>query len=155
MKKAIAWGLCVLWMGLIFSMSAQTAAVSDIQSEQVAGLMQQILSLLSFGRFSIPPDSLNLVIRKIAHFAEYAVLGLLLRRALRLSGVKHAGLAAVALSAFYAVTDELHQGFVDGRSPRMLDVVIDTLGASAGAWFHSFAEHAGRTRFLFRKTVQK
>lgn len=140
MKKWIAWALCALWMGVIYSMSAQTAAVSDVQSEQVAGLTQWLLSLLSFGRFSVSPELLNVLIRKIAHFGEYAILSLLYRRALRLSGAKHATLTAIALSAAYAVTDELHQGFVDGRSPGAIDVAIDTLGACAGAAFHWFIE---------------
>ena len=147
MKKAAAWALCALWMGIIFSMSAQTAAVSDTQSEQVAGLTQWLLSLLSFGQFSMSPELLNVLIRKIAHFAEYAILSLLYRRALCLSGVRHATLTAIILSACYAVTDELHQGFVDGRSPQMTDVAIDTLGACAGAWFHQIAQG-----FLSRKT---
>lgn len=146
MKKQIAWGLCILWMGLIFSMSAQTAAVSDVQSEQVAGLTQWLLSLLSFGRFSISPELLNVLIRKIAHFGEYAVLAFLFRRALRLSGVRHAALFAIALSAAYATTDEMHQGFVDGRSPQAFDVAIDTLGACAGAWFHQLTESMIRKR---------
>ena len=146
MKKTVAWALCALWMGVIFSMSAQTAAVSDVQSEQVAGLTQWLLSLLSFGRFSMSPEFLNVLIRKIAHFGEYAVLSLLYRRALCLSGTKHATLAAIVLSACYAVTDELHQGFVDGRSPQMLDVAIDTLGACAGAVFHWMIEAMTKRR---------
>lgn len=146
MKKTVAWALCALWMGVIFSMSAQTAAVSDVQSEQVAGLTQWLLSLLSFGSFSMSPELLNVLIRKIAHFGEYAVLSLLYRRALCLSGTKHATLAAIVLSACYAVTDELHQGFVDGRSPQMLDVAIDTLGACAGAAFHQVCETLIRRR---------
>lgn len=35
----------------------------------------------------------------------------------------------------YAVSDELHQGFVDGRTPKVMDVVIDTAGGLAGAGF--------------------
>lgn len=138
MKKAAAWALCALWMGVIFSMSAQTAVVSDTQSEQVAGLTQWLLSLLSFSRFSIPPEFLHVLIRKVAHFGEYAILSLLYRRALCLSGAKRATLIAIVLSALYAATDELHQGFVDGRSPQMTDVAIDTFGACAGSWFHQF-----------------
>ncbi|MBR5225580.1 MAG: VanZ family protein [Clostridia bacterium] len=138
MKKAVAWALCALWMGVIFSMSAQPAVVSDTQSGQIVGLTQWLLSLLNFDYFSIPPEFLHVLIRKLAHFGEYAVLSLLYRRALQLSGAKRATLAAIALSALYAATDELHQGFVDGRSPQMTDVAIDTFGACAGAWFHQF-----------------
>lgn len=140
MKKTVAWALCVLWMAVIFSMSAQTADVSSSQSGLLAELAHRIITLLSFGRLSIAPDALELPIRKLAHFSEYAVLAFLFRRALRLSGAKHATLYAIFLSAGYAATDELHQGFVDGRSPGVLDVAIDTLGACAGAWFHVFMQ---------------
>lgn len=146
MKKAAAWALCALWMGVIFSMSAQPAAVSDVQSEQVAGLTQWLLSLLSSGQSFVSLEFLNVLIRKVAHFGEYAVLSLLYRRALRLSGAKYATLAAIVLSACYAATDELHQGFVDGRSPQMFDVMIDTLGACSGAVFHQLLQ-----RFLSRE----
>ena len=51
----------------------------------------------------------DLVLRKLAHAAEYAVLGLLLVRAVRRPGL------ALALGALYAVSDEIHQQFVEGR----------------------------------------
>ncbi len=72
----------------------------------------------------------DLVLRKAAHLAEYAILGALLARATR------SPLVAVALAALYAVSDEVHQTFVDGRVGAPLDVAIDTLGAIAGvlAW---------------------
>jgi VanZ family protein len=68
----------------------------------------------------------DLVLRKLAHLSEYALLGLLLARAVRRPGL------AVALAAAYAVTDELHQTFVEGRHGAPLDVGIDTLGALVG-----------------------
>ena len=37
-----------------------------------------------------------------------------------------------ALGTLYAVTDELHQGFVGGRHPAVLDVCIDSSGVIAG-----------------------
>jgi VanZ family protein len=70
------------------------------------------------------------ILRKLAHLAEYAILGALLARATRRPG------AAVVLAALYAVTDEVHQLFVEGRHGSPLDVGIDTVGAIAGvlAW---------------------
>jgi VanZ family protein len=70
----------------------------------------------------------DLVLRKLAHLAEYALLGLLLARWVRRPGV------ALTLAAAYAVTDEVHQTFVEGRHGAPLDVGIDTLGALAGVW---------------------
>jgi VanZ family protein len=67
------------------------------------------------------------VLRKLAHLAEYAVLGALLYRALRREP------AAIALGSLYAVTDEVHQTFVSGRQGSPLDWLIDTVGVVAGA----------------------
>jgi VanZ family protein len=66
------------------------------------------------------------VLRKIAHTAEYALLGALLYRAVR------NGPAALLLASAYAVTDELHQTFVSGRHGSPVDWLIDTAGATIG-----------------------
>ena len=68
----------------------------------------------------------DLVLRKLAHAAEYAVLGALLVRATGRSGL------ALAVGALYAVSDEIHQAFVPGRMGRPLDVAIDVLGLACG-----------------------
>lgn len=68
----------------------------------------------------------DLVLRKLAHLAEFAVLGALLARAVGGTGL------AIALGTLYAVTDELHQTFVAGRAGRPLDVVIDAVGVTLG-----------------------
>jgi VanZ family protein len=68
----------------------------------------------------------DLVLRKLAHFAEYAVLGALLLRALRQAPL------AVLVGSAYAATDEVHQLFVSGRHGSPLDWLIDTAGVVAG-----------------------
>jgi VanZ family protein len=68
----------------------------------------------------------DLVLRKLAHAAEYAVLGALLVRATARPPT------ALALGALYAVSDEVHQAFVPGRTGSPLDVTLDILGVVAG-----------------------
>ena len=70
--------------------------------------------------------SWDVVLRKLAHAAEFGVLGALLYRALR-----HEPLA-ILLGSAYAVTDEVHQAFVSGRHGSPVDWLIDTLGVVAG-----------------------
>ena len=67
----------------------------------------------------------DLVLRKLAHVAEYAVLGFLLARAVPTA-------AALALGVAYAVTDEVHQAFVAGRQGSPLDVAVDAVGVLLG-----------------------
>jgi VanZ family protein len=72
----------------------------------------------------------DLILRKIAHLTEYAILGALLVRALSRPGL------AILLGGLYAVSDEVHQHFVRGRHAAWYDVLIDTIGVTVGvvAW---------------------
>ena len=82
--------------------------------------------------FSSVPDlgtglgTWDLVLRKIAHACEFAVLGALLLRALRDER------AALAAGVAYAISDEVHQMFVPGRVGSPLDVAIDFVGIAVG-----------------------
>jgi VanZ family protein len=80
----------------------------------------------------------DLVLRKTAHAAEYAILGALLLRATRRTGL------AFALAVLYAASDEFHQTFVEGRVGAIHDVAIDAVGAAIGIALYRSA----RTRRL-------
>jgi VanZ family protein len=86
-----------------------------------------------FGLSSIPSlgtglGDWDLVLRKLAHATEYAILGLLLLRAMGRRWL------AVALGVAYAATDELHQHFVAGRHASAADVAIDAAGVLIGVF---------------------
>lgn len=91
--------------------------------------------------FSAQPDLnsglglIDTIGRKLIHAAEYGLLCFLWWRALhrRVGSGSHALLAAVAISSLYAVTDEYHQTFVDGRHGSPVDWAIDTMGAALSA----------------------
>jgi VanZ family protein len=68
----------------------------------------------------------DLLLRKLAHIAEFAILGGLLMRA------TGRAMLAVALATTYAVSDEIHQTFVAGRAGRPVDVAIDAVGIVLG-----------------------
>jgi VanZ family protein len=70
--------------------------------------------------------SVDTILRKGAHIAEYAILGLLLVRAVGRE------LPALAIGVAYAITDEVHQHFVRGRHGSPIDVLIDTVGLAIG-----------------------
>ena len=82
--------------------------------------------------FSAVPDlgtglgGWDLVLRKLAHATEYAILGALLVRATGRPTF------AFGLGVLYAVSDELHQIVVPGRHGAPLDVAIDAVGVAVG-----------------------
>ena len=129
MKKAMIWLPSLLWMGLIFLMSAMPGDLSSAQSGAILEFILHLLERIFPSGVPVSPDTLHLLIRKAAHMAEYAVLALLNLRALRLSGAKRPALHALLITAAYAATDEYHQSFVDDRGPSAMDVLIDASGA--------------------------
>ena len=74
---------------------------------------------------------------KLAHLLVYAALGAFFMIPLSGGRVSRVTLvtaaASIVLSCLYGVSDEVHQMFTPGRSPDILDVVADTLGAAVGA----------------------
>jgi VanZ family protein len=85
-----------------------------------------IFALSSIPSLNTGLGTWDLVLRKLAHAAEFAMLGALLERWLR-----RWPLALVA-GSLYAATDELHQLFVPGRAGAVTDWAIDTAGVAIG-----------------------
>ena len=78
--------------------------------------------------------TVDLIGRKLIHFAEYALLCFLLWRALAtVTTPSRAALFAFLIASGYAATDEYHQTFVGGRHGSPLDWAIDSAGAAAAA----------------------
>ncbi|OGX60952.1 MAG: hypothetical protein A2471_03370 [Omnitrophica WOR_2 bacterium RIFOXYC2_FULL_45_15] len=102
---------------------------------------------------------------KVTHFFEYALLGLLLIRALKkeyisrhkagipallgkfnLTGLK---LIALLIAAAYGASDEFHQGFIIGRTADFSDWLVDLYGSAFGSFFLLIPRD--RLSFLIRK----
>jgi VanZ family protein len=78
--------------------------------------------------------TIDVIGRKLIHFAEYALLCFLWWRALvSVTSPSRAALFAFLLASGYAATDEYHQTFVEGRHGSPLDWAIDSAGAAAAA----------------------
>ena len=118
-------------MGLIFTMSTNLGS-----SAHTSRLIEPLLRWLNPEMSPAAMARASFLIRKAAHLSEYAVLALLLLRAIRSSrrlapgewSWKTAGIALLVAAA-YAATDEFHQSFVGARTASATDVLIDTLGA--------------------------
>lgn len=127
-KLFLAWSMVALCAGLIFAFSAAPADLSNSQSGLLVGLLHKI------GVYG-SDDLLVMIVRKLAHFTSYGLLGALIYNAMRLSwGQSLSRLSySVGFTMLYAVSDEFHQLFVPGRSGEPRDIVIDTVGAALGA----------------------
>lgn len=78
-------------------------------------------------------DKATFIIRKSAHFSLFATLGFLVSMSVGRRRLFSTASAGVMLFCFlYAVSDEIHQSFVPGRSCEFRDMMIDTSGALTG-----------------------
>lgn len=112
MSRPLSWGALIAWCAAIFLVSHQPNLGTDL-------------------------GALDVVLRKTAHLLEFGVLTLLAAWAFSTPGrpwFARATLAtAVTFAVLYAVSDEWHQRYVDGRVGSPTDVGIDTLGAVVAA----------------------
>ncbi len=140
MKKIILWFLTISCATTIFMLSGQTAETSRGVSQ---GFTYMIFSFFK-GFRSLPVSRqteivLNAqhIIRKMAHFSIYAILGLLVFLLVRSYGVKclKAFIECAVICFLYASSDEIHQMFVSERGPLITDVILDTVGSCTGAIF--------------------
>lgn len=107
-RKLVRWLPVLLWMGLIFYMSAQP----DLPHH--------------------PDDIVDLILKKMGHMAEYGILAGLVWWAWPKGGEadsRRIFLFTLIISGLYAISDEFHQFFVPGRDGRLLDVAFDLVGA--------------------------
>jgi VanZ family protein len=87
---------------------------------------------------STSPEALatiHFIVRKIAHFTEYAILGFLAARAFRAH--QRWFLISLALIVVYALFDEYHQSFVPSRTASIYDSFIDMAGGLSALIFVS------------------
>jgi len=115
---------------VLFFFSGQSAVTSG---ELSLSLVDRVLVL--FPGIDMEPLELEHVLRKLAHFAIFAVEGMLVFAALNTfrSGVLGNFVIAVAVCAAVGGLNELHQMFSEGRSCQFTDVLIDAAGGLAGA----------------------
>ncbi len=133
MKKLLPT-LIVLLMILIFLLSSQRAT----ESAELSSGFCELAARLIYRKFSdysptvqtVIVKGLSRFIRKLAHFAIYALLGALCY--LWLYRKPHNIAVSMLFCATYASFDELHQRFVPGRSGALTDVFLDCFGSACG-----------------------
>ena len=114
-------------MIFIFVMSSFDATSSSNQSNFIVDIITSIINIKDIGL-------LSLIIRKLAHFIEYFILGILVINFITRYDKKI--IIAILLCIIYATSDEIHQIFVPGRSCQITDIMIDSLGSIMGIYLY-------------------
>ena len=141
MKLYIIRGILITALIAIF---VTIFGFSNQNSETSAGLSQKVTNFVVEFVPSIKnmPEKekeeaeyrIEKVIRKIAHYSIYTLVGILLMSLMSTYKIKELDRIAVSLivGVIYASTDEIHQAFVPGRGPLVTDVILDSIGVLTG-----------------------
>lgn len=112
-------------MLLIYFFSAMPSDESSIQHSRVIAFF----AYLGIDLFQILGSDAVFWVRKTAHFTIFGTLSSTYFYGFLKNQVQNASLLAFLFTFLYAITDEIHQYFVPGRSAQYTDVLIDSLGA--------------------------
>jgi VanZ family protein len=112
-RRAASWTALAVWAACVWAVSSRSDPHRDIPLP-----------------FDVPD--------KVAHGAEFAVGGLLARDAFSsVRRLRSPALAAVIACAIWGFADEIHQGFVPGRTTDPRDLAADVTGAALGVLVHA------------------
>lgn len=140
--KWLTWVPPILFMIVIFLFSAsdatESSSLSGGVSEKVVNWVDEAFALHWDTDYKMSLcERIEYPIRKLAHMSEYAALAILFYIAFMVNGrmSRRRAFVVILCCFLYACTDELHQRFVPGRDGNLLDIGIDTFGASIGTLF--------------------
>ena len=130
--------IVAVWMGFIFYMSSQNADISNEASGRAVRFVEKVFfpdwAELPAEEYELRHLPLTYLVRKMAHFTEFFLLGVFLSLVFLTFRIpwKFRFLPAFLIGVLYAVSDEWHQTFVDGRAMEAFDVLIDSGGVFLG-----------------------
>jgi len=126
------WLPILIWLGVIF-----VGSTSVMSADHTSRYIVPFLLWLKPGMSPKAIWTILVITRKCAHVTEYAVLALLLWRALRnVRAVRPKTLmlfgGVLFGCALFAASDEFHQTFIKSRTASIRDVFLDIGGAILG-----------------------
>lgn len=128
--------ILLLWMLLIFSLSAENATNSSKSSGRIITAIVRVFysefDELSAREKAEIIEPAQFIVRKAAHFSLYAILGAFAFLSVvtyKKLSLKLRAVASVFFCLLYSVSDEIHQLYVPGRSGEIRDVCIDFCGS--------------------------
>ena len=132
-KNIITIILIIAWMILVFYFSNQ---ISDESSKLSGGITRAILNFFNLleGKTLEQQSAIETIIRKLAHYSIYTLGGILILLHVNLYKIKTNKKVIISwlIGTAYAMTDEIHQLFIQGRSGSFTDTIIDFIGCLFG-----------------------
>ena len=129
--------LLIVTFRIIFGFSSQNGEKSGTISRQITEFVTKdikAIQKLEKSKKEIILNKIEHFIRKLAHFSLYTVVGILVMSLMSTYKIEQIKRISISLltGVLYAISDEVHQSFVPGRGPQVLDVLLDSSGVLVG-----------------------
>jgi len=151
-KRYIPVILLILHCGLIFFLAAQDGESSTAISHGVVGTVAEATQNNTEDMTVRQMNRADFIVRKAAHFVLFMVLGVYACLSADVVNIKRKKLIALLFCIVYAMSDELHQLFSDGRSGQVTDVIIDFCGSFLGVMLTAFVTKLIKDRTNYEKS---
>ena len=140
------WTPVLIWLGVI-SVASGDLMSAEHTSRFIGPFLLWLNPDISTGTIA----EFQFCVRKAAHVTEYAILALLLCRAVFCKATANAARSLLFVGVwiacvFVAASDEFHQSFVESRGASVWDVMIDSAGAILGLLIYSSWTRRKRAR---------
>lgn len=148
-RKVLSVALVIFWMGFIFSFSGSEGDDSSSLSRDLLVKVIEVVTPYNEGDEKLENivEVLHFPFRKLAHFTIYFILGMLVvNMFLAFNLPKCYILYSVVICIGYAISDEIHQMFTDGRVGSIADVLLDSSGSCIAIYLTNiFIKFRGRS----------
>lgn len=125
--------LTILWMTIVFAFSSEVGDTSSSTSgNTIRKVIEIVTNNLDEATMNYYVELFQPLARKLAHFILYTLGGILIYNIKLPRETKRRIAFSIGLAMIYSISDEVHQAFVPGRTGRIFDVFVDTMGASFG-----------------------
>lgn len=135
--RIVLIALLFMQMWIIFGFSNQNGEESGSISRKITEIVTQNIKCIQ----NLKPEDKEItlkkiehIIRKLAHFTLYTIIGILLMYLMLTYNIKNKNriFTSLGIGLIYAISDEIHQSFIPNRTPMVGDVVIDFSGVITG-----------------------
>ena len=131
--------LVILWLLFIFIFSNSNSIETTNQSKGITSfIVENTVKLTnsihitnideSEENISNIVSNIHPIIRKLAHYTEYFILAILVLLMIKETTISYYYIFTILFCILIAISDEIHQLFIEGRSGNIIDILIDTSG---------------------------
>ena len=156
-KRIILFIILIIEILTIFIFSNEPGKKSESTSDSFASsVIDKVTSITNKDITETKKKDLivntRFIVRKSAHFTIYFILGITIYLLLETYNIKGIIILSIIICLIFGSIDEVHQIFIPGRTARIYDCIIDTIGGTCGIYLLVAIEKIRKKKFIIQES---